>query len=58
MSEDKQDKYKIERRQGSDRRNGKLDEKYRYSVEAGFFLDMRRGDRRKFIPEDSLISFN
>ena len=53
---DKQDK--IERRRGSDRRDGKLDEKYRYSVEAGFFLDMRRGERRRMLPEDSLVSLN
>ena len=56
MSNDRQDK--VERREGKDRRDGKLDEKYRYSVEAGFFLDMRRGERRKSIPEESLISLN
>lgn len=55
---DKQEKARLERRRGSDRRSGKLDEKYRYSVEAGFFLDMRRGERRKTIPEDTLISLN
>ena len=59
MADGKKEKPdKLERRLGKDRRNGKLDKKYRYSVDAGFFLDMRRGDRRKSIAEESLISLN
>ncbi len=54
--EDKKD-LNIERRSGKDRRTGKLDEKYKYSVQAGFFLDMRKGDRRKK-EEESFISLN
>ena len=48
----------IERRSGKDRRTGELDQKYKYSVQAGFFLDMRKGNRRRNITEESLISMN
>jgi len=41
----------IERRIGIDRRTGKLDDKFQRSVAIGFFLDMRRGDRRKLTPQ-------
>ena len=52
------DKSSLERRSGTDRRTGKLDEKYQHSVRAGFFLDMRKGSRRKFALDESLISLN
>jgi len=41
------EKLVIERRTGRDRRIGKLDDKFQHSVSIGFFLDMRKGDRRK-----------
>ena len=54
---DKKGGFSFERRAGKDRRTGQFDEKYRHSVQAGFFLDMRKGNRRKDI-EDNLISLN
>jgi len=56
--QEKEEKHHLERRQSGNRRTGKLDKKYHYSVEAGFFLDMRRGERRKLIPKETLISLN
>ena len=41
-----------------DRRDGKLDDKYRYSVQSGYFIDLRRGQRRKSLSEDPIISLN
>ena len=54
----RENQFQIERRVGKERRDGTLDEKYNYSVQAGFFLDMRRGERRKSLSEDPLISLN
>ena len=50
-------KFVIERRTNKDRRTGKLDQKFKHSVSTGFFLDMRKGERRKKTEPD-LISFN
>ena len=60
MAEKKKDDgdLSLERRSGSERRTGKLDEKYKYSVQAGFFLDLRKGERRKKIAEENVISLN
>lgn len=56
--QEREEEFPVERRTGKDRRTGKLDEKYRYSVQAGFFLDMRRGERRRGLIDDPLISLN
>lgn len=47
---------KVERRTGRDRRTGKLDEKFKQSVDAGFFVDMRKGERRK--KPENIVSYN
>ena len=46
-----------ERRMENDRRTGKLDGKFNYSVEMGFFLDARKSERRKK-SQDHIISLN
>ena len=46
-----------ERRTGKDRRTGKLNDKFKYSVEMGFFLDTRKGERRKK-SQEQVISLN
>ena len=50
-------KFVIERRTGKDRRTGKLDQKFQHSVSSGFFIDMRKGERRKKGTPDP-VSFN
>ena len=47
----------IERRRGQERRTGELNDKFQRSITAGFFLDMRKGERRKDSIEEK-ISFN
>jgi len=46
LKQDPNDRFEIERRSGRDRRTGRLDDKFRHSVSVGFFLDMRKGERR------------
>ena len=58
MSEGTDDKkFMMDRRSGRERRTGRLDDKFKHSVSIGFFLDMRKNDRRRRELEDQ-ISLN
>jgi len=58
-SEKREENKKIvmDRRNGKERRTGKLADKFKYSVEIGFFLDARKGERRKK-SDDHIVSYN
>ena len=52
-----QKKFVDDRRSGKDRRTGKMDEKFKHAVSIGFFLELRKSDRRKNSDPD-LFSLN
>jgi len=57
QEEKKSNDMDLERRKGRDRRDGKLEKKFKRSVEIGFFREMRDKERRRKTADEP-ISLN